>query len=154
MRQRVSATTSRSSPHLLRACRAGSAAAFAQPTGRSAILSHGRRKVIVGSALFRDGAVDVTPRSGFATPSALDDSSRRSTAVADESSIHGWRTQLPITAVEAVRALEPFVSEFLYTHVDSEGLMQGTDMAAIRAVQRRDTRRRDGRRRHHDTGRD
>ena len=33
-----------------------------------------------------------------------------------------------------MRALEPFVGEFLYTHVDREGLMQGTDMAAIRAV--------------------
>jgi phosphoribosylformimino-5-aminoimidazole carboxamide ribotide isomerase len=27
--------------------------------------------------------------------------------------------------------LEPFFSEFLYTHVDLEGLMQGTDLAAI-----------------------
>ena len=48
--------------------------------------------------------------------------------------IHGWRTQLEISPVEAVRALEPFFSEFLYTHVDREGLMQGTDMAAIEAV--------------------
>ena len=33
-----------------------------------------------------------------------------------------------------VQLLEPFVGEFLYTHVDREGLMQGTDMAAIDAV--------------------
>src|SRR6185369_859144 len=30
--------------------------------------------------------------------------------------IHGWKTALPLTAVDAVRALEPFCSEFLYTH--------------------------------------
>ena len=37
--------------------------------------------------------------------------------------------------------LEPFCREFLYTHVDKEGLMQGTDMEAILAV-RHATRRR------------
>ncbi len=48
--------------------------------------------------------------------------------------IHGWKTTLPLTAVQAVAALEPYCGEFLYTHVDKEGLMQGTDMAAIKAV--------------------
>jgi phosphoribosylformimino-5-aminoimidazole carboxamide ribonucleotide (ProFAR) isomerase len=45
--------------------------------------------------------------------------------------IHGWRTQLPLTAVDAIRELEPYVSGFLYTHVDREGLLQGTDLYAI-----------------------
>ena len=55
--------------------------------------------------------------------------------------IHGWKTVLPITAVEAVQALEPYCGEFLYTHVDKEGLMQGTDMDAILAVRRATSRR-------------
>jgi phosphoribosylformimino-5-aminoimidazole carboxamide ribonucleotide (ProFAR) isomerase len=55
--------------------------------------------------------------------------------------IHGWKTVLPLTAVDAVRALEPFCGEFLYTHVDKEGLMQGTDLDAILAVRRATTRR-------------
>jgi phosphoribosylformimino-5-aminoimidazole carboxamide ribotide isomerase len=48
--------------------------------------------------------------------------------------IHGWKTALPITPVQAVKALEPYCGEFLYTHVDKEGLMQGTDVEAIKAV--------------------
>jgi phosphoribosylformimino-5-aminoimidazole carboxamide ribonucleotide (ProFAR) isomerase len=40
-----------------------------------------------------------------------------------------------------VRALEPFVSEFLYTHVDREGLMQGTDLGAIERVRAATSRR-------------
>jgi len=32
-----------------------------------------------------------------------------------------------------VKALDPYCGEFLYTHVDAEGLMQGTDLEAIRA---------------------
>ena len=55
--------------------------------------------------------------------------------------IHGWKTTLPLTAVEAVRALEPFCDEFLYTHVDTEGLMRGTSLEAIRAVRDATTRR-------------
>jgi phosphoribosylformimino-5-aminoimidazole carboxamide ribotide isomerase len=39
-----------------------------------------------------------------------------------------------------VKALEPYCGEFLYTHVDTEGLMGGTDMAAIRAVRAATTR--------------
>src|SRR5690606_3328986 len=46
--------------------------------------------------------------------------------------IHGWKTALPIGPVAAVLALEGYCDEFLYTHVDKEGLMQGTDMDAIR----------------------
>ena len=48
--------------------------------------------------------------------------------------IHGWRTTLPLTAVEAVPALDPFCAGFLCTLVDGEGLMQGFDLAAVRAV--------------------
>jgi phosphoribosylformimino-5-aminoimidazole carboxamide ribotide isomerase len=55
--------------------------------------------------------------------------------------IHGWKTTLPITAAEAVAVLEPYCDEFLYTHVDAEGLMRGTDIAAILEV-RGATRRR------------
>ena len=53
----------------------------------------------------------------------------------------GWRETVPLTAVEAVRALEPFCAEFLYTHVDKEGLMQGTDVAAVLAVRDATSRR-------------
>src|ERR1041384_6251809 len=48
--------------------------------------------------------------------------------------IHGWKTVLPLTAVPARQLLEGYCEEFLYTHVDKEGLMQGTDMNAIKAV--------------------
>lgn len=105
------------------------------------VLDAGAHAVIASSALFRDGAVDVE----FARILAEAIGAERIIAAVDSRgghvAIHGWRTVLPITAVDAVRALEPFCSEFLYTHVDKEGLMQGTDIDAILAV-RRATRRR------------
>jgi len=106
-----------------------------------AVLALGAHAVIASSALFRDGAVDVVFARALAEAIGRDRviaavDSRRGQVV-----IHGWKTPLPITAVAAVRALEPFCGEFLYTHVDTEGLMQGTDMAAILAVRQATSRR-------------
>jgi len=55
--------------------------------------------------------------------------------------IHGWKTSLPLAPAQAVALLEPYCGEFLYTHVDKEGMMQGTDMAAIRAVAKATSRK-------------
>jgi phosphoribosylformimino-5-aminoimidazole carboxamide ribonucleotide (ProFAR) isomerase len=55
--------------------------------------------------------------------------------------IHGWKDCARHHRVEAVRALEPYCDEFLYTHVDTEGLMGGTNLDAIRAVREATSRR-------------
>jgi phosphoribosylformimino-5-aminoimidazole carboxamide ribotide isomerase len=106
-----------------------------------AVLAAGAHAVIASSALFREGAVDVT----FARTLADAIGAERVIAAVDsrggQVAIHGWKTLLPISAVDAVRALEPYCGEFLYTHVDTEGLMQGTDMDAIMAVRHATARR-------------
>lgn len=98
------------------------------------VLNAGARKVIAGSALFRDGRVDLA----FAEALAAAVSPARLIAAVDAKQGHvaidGWRTRLPITPVAAVRALEPYCGEFLFTNVDVEGLMQGMDRDAVQAV--------------------
>ena len=105
------------------------------------VLAAGAHAVIASSALFRNGAVDVVFARALAEAVGVE----RVIAAVDSRgghvAIHGWRTVLPLTAVDAVRALEPFCGEFLYTHVDTEGLMQGTDIEAILAVRRATARR-------------
>jgi phosphoribosylformimino-5-aminoimidazole carboxamide ribotide isomerase len=105
------------------------------------VLEDGAHAVIASSALFRNGDVDLD----FARALASAVGAERVIAAVDSRgghvAIHGWRTVLPLTAVDAVRTLEPFCGEFLYTHVDKEGLMQGTDIDAILAVRRATTRR-------------
>jgi phosphoribosylformimino-5-aminoimidazole carboxamide ribotide isomerase len=100
----------------------------------------GARKVIVGSALFHNGVADVASAQRFADAVGID----RIVGAVDSKGgrvvTHGWKTSTGTTAADAVRALEPYCGEFLYTHVDNEGLMKGTDIAAIRAV--RDATRR------------
>jgi phosphoribosylformimino-5-aminoimidazole carboxamide ribotide isomerase len=105
------------------------------------LLDGGAHAVIASSALFREGSVDLEFARTLAEAIGPDGIIAAVDSRGGHVVIHGWKTVLPITAVEAVRALEPFCSEFLYTHVDKEGLMQGTDMGAIMAVRRATARR-------------
>jgi phosphoribosylformimino-5-aminoimidazole carboxamide ribotide isomerase len=99
-----------------------------------ATLALGASKVILGSALFRDGVVDVDFARRLGDRVGPD----RLIAAVDGRGgrvvVHGWRTTLGLTPADAIVQLEPFVGEFLYTHVDLEGLMRGTDMPAIAAL--------------------
>jgi phosphoribosylformimino-5-aminoimidazole carboxamide ribotide isomerase len=46
-----------------------------------------------------------------------------------------------LQAADAAAALEPFCGEFLYTHVDTEGLLGGIDMEAVMRVRAATSRR-------------
>lgn len=105
------------------------------------VLTAGAQQVILGSSLFKDGRPDLefarALREAIGRERIIGSVDSRSGKVV----VHGWKTALPLTATEAVRALEPFCDEFLYTHVDNEGLMRGTNMEAIRAVAAATTRK-------------
>jgi phosphoribosylformimino-5-aminoimidazole carboxamide ribonucleotide (ProFAR) isomerase len=122
-----------------RACRVGGGIRTIERARE--VLAQGATHVIIGSSLFREGLPDLAFAQGLAEAVGAD----RIVAAVDTRGghvvVHGWRTTLPITAVEAVRALEPYCAEFLCTIVDGEGLMRGIDMAAVREVRAATTRR-------------
>ncbi len=114
------------------------------------LIEAGARAVIVGSAFFdaRGGRTPDGPplvKLDFARALAETIGPDGLIAAVDSRGgkvvIHGWKTALPIEATQAVEMLDPYVGEFLYTHVDKEGLLQGTDMDAIEAVRRTTARR-------------
>jgi phosphoribosylformimino-5-aminoimidazole carboxamide ribotide isomerase len=105
------------------------------------VLAQGATHVIVGSSLFTGGRPDLAFASTLAASIGADRVIAAVDAKGGHVAIKGWRETVPLTAVEAVQALEPYCSEFLYTHVDKEGLMGGTDMEAIRAVRDATSRR-------------
>ena len=105
------------------------------------VLSAGARQIIAGSALFKDGRPDLEFAKRLADEVGIDHVIAAVDSRGGQVVIHGWKTPLPIAASDAVRALEPYCGEFLYTHVDAEGLMQGTDLSAILSVKRATARR-------------
>jgi phosphoribosylformimino-5-aminoimidazole carboxamide ribonucleotide (ProFAR) isomerase len=105
------------------------------------ILGAGATAVIAGSALFKDGKPDIE----FASRLADAIGPERLIAAVDSKGGHvvvnGWKTSLPLTTLDAVQAFEPYCGEFLYTYVDGEGLMNGTNIPAILEVRRATSRR-------------
>src|SRR5262245_26399395 len=85
------------------------------------ILDLGATTVIAGSALFTDARVDVD----FAARLSAAIGAERLIAAVDTRGgkvvVHGWRAQVGYGPIEAIKALEPYVSEFLFTNVDREG---------------------------------
>lgn len=95
------------------------------------VLDAGALRVILGSALIKDGTVNVDLAKQFAKEFgphrlvfAIDS---RSGKVA----IRGWKEITEITPTEMIQALDPFCSAFLYTHIDTEGLMTGLPLAPV-----------------------
>jgi len=104
-------------------------------------LEAGAHRVILGSALMNDGKInheharDLADALGTARlVFALDSKGGRV-------AIDGWRKQTTVTAVDMIRELEPYCDTFLYTHIDTEGLMQGIPMEAVRAIRDATSRR-------------
>lgn len=100
----------------------------------TALLDAGATKVIVGSRLFRGGSPDLAFAADLANAAGASSLIAAVDAKGGRVVIDGWRTQLAITPADAIRALEPWFDEFLFTNVDVEGLMRGIDRAAIEQV--------------------
>ena len=105
------------------------------------VLAAGARQIIAGSSLFKNGQPDLEFAKQLADAVGAEQVIAAVDSRGGQVTIHGWKTVLPVRAVDAVRTLEPFCGEFLYTHVDAEGLMKGTDIQAILSVRRATTRR-------------
>jgi len=89
------------------------------------MLAIGARRVIFGSSLIRDDQ----PNTVFAGETARAIGTESVVFAIDSKNgrvaIKGWRQLTNITPLEMIAALEGWCSAFLYTHVDSEGLMRG-----------------------------
>jgi len=111
------------------------------PESAVELLEAGARRVIVGSSLFGTDGVNVAVAERFAEAVPAE----RLIAAVDSRGnrivIHGWKTTLSISPETAVRQLEPYVSAFLYTHVDDEGTLGGINKAAVRSVAAATSRR-------------
>jgi phosphoribosylformimino-5-aminoimidazole carboxamide ribotide isomerase len=105
------------------------------------ILEAGASRVILGSVLLKDGKIDTDYAAILAdslgtAPLVFALDSRSGRVVTE-----GWRKNSAVTAFEMIHALEPYCDTFLYTHIDTEGLMAGIPMAAVEAIRKATYRR-------------
>jgi phosphoribosylformimino-5-aminoimidazole carboxamide ribotide isomerase len=98
------------------------------------MLDLGAQRVILGSSLISHGAVN----AAFAQEAAIAFGPEQLVFAADclggRVAIKGWRETTGLYAVDLMAALEPYCRAFLYTHIDTEGLLQGIPMDVVRAL--------------------
>jgi phosphoribosylformimino-5-aminoimidazole carboxamide ribotide isomerase len=98
------------------------------------LLERGASRVIFGSALVRDGGVDRT----FAEELARALGREHLTFAIDTKNgcvaVRGWRERTTLEPAEMIRALQSYCDAFLYTHVDTEGLLRGFPMDVARSL--------------------
>ncbi len=99
------------------------------------ILRFGARKVIIGSALLRDGKVDQDMARAFAHAAAASRLIFAVDARGGKVAIHGWKHTTALTPAEMMRETQAWCGAFLYTHIDTEGTMAGFPMEVIGELQ-------------------
>jgi phosphoribosylformimino-5-aminoimidazole carboxamide ribotide isomerase len=98
------------------------------------MLDAGARRVIIGSALFADGNLNPAFAKTLATQLAASRLVFALDAIGGFVSTHGWQEITAVTPLEMIQALEPWCDAFLYTHVDTEGLLGGFPQNVIRPL--------------------
>ncbi len=105
------------------------------------LLAAGARRVILGSSLIRDGAPDKSFAQEIACALGPEELVFAVDSKRGRVAVRGWRELTTITPLEMIAALEPFCESFLYTHIDTEGLMHGIPMDVVRNLRKSTSRR-------------
>lgn len=100
----------------------------------AALLAAGARRVILGSSLVREGAVDTAFARALAQRVGRERLVFAIDARAGRVAVAGWRQNTPLTPEQMIPALAPYCAAFLYTHIDGEGLMRGFPRERARAL--------------------
>jgi phosphoribosylformimino-5-aminoimidazole carboxamide ribotide isomerase len=103
------------------------------------MLDLGAQRVILGSTLVENGAINVV----FARQLAAEFGPEKLVFAIDarggKVAIRGWREITSISPLDMVKALDSFCCAFLYTHIDTEGLMVGLPLEPVRALRQATT---------------
>ena len=98
------------------------------------LLALGARRVIYGSALLKDGAINTS----LAAEASASLGAKQLTFAIDSRkgkvAIQGWKENTGVDPAEMVCALDPYCSAFLYTHIDTEGTMTGFPVGRAREL--------------------
>ena len=96
------------------------------------VFSVGAKRVILGSVLVNRDKINTAASKSFQERFGSD----RLTFAVDSKNgrvtVKGWRETTSLLPAEMMRALEPYCDAFLYTHIDTEGLMRGIPLDIVR----------------------
>jgi phosphoribosylformimino-5-aminoimidazole carboxamide ribotide isomerase len=95
------------------------------------ILRAGAQRIILGSSLFAGNKLDERFAEKIAAAVGAERLVFALDALGGHVMTHGWRRVTEVTPLQMVTALEHWCGAFLYTHVETEGSLQGFPKDAI-----------------------
>jgi phosphoribosylformimino-5-aminoimidazole carboxamide ribotide isomerase len=104
------------------------------------MLDLGAQRAIFGSTLIQNGAINVAFAKQLAAEFGPEKLVFAIDARGGRIAIRGWQELTSVSPLEMVPALDPFCGAFLYTHIDSEGLMIGLPLEPVRELRAATTR--------------
>ena len=104
------------------------------------MLDLGARRVILGSSLIQHGAINVAFAKQLAAEFGPDKLVFAIDARGGKVAIRGWREVTSISPLQMIQALDAFCCAFLYTHIETEGLMAGLPLEPVRDLRQATTR--------------
>jgi phosphoribosylformimino-5-aminoimidazole carboxamide ribotide isomerase len=104
------------------------------------MLRAGARRIIIGSALVRDGQINNRFAEELAQRLGRDRLVFAVDSRGGKVAVGGWKQATDISPGEMMQALNPWCAAFLYTHIDTEGLMQGIPLEVVADLRQRTTR--------------
>jgi phosphoribosylformimino-5-aminoimidazole carboxamide ribotide isomerase len=104
------------------------------------LIDAGARRVVLGSVLVNNDEVNIDVARQFAEKLGPDRLVFAIDARGGKVAIRGWKEVTKLYPLQMIEALDPFCSAFLYTHIDTEGLMSGLPLDPVRDLRRATTR--------------
>jgi phosphoribosylformimino-5-aminoimidazole carboxamide ribotide isomerase len=98
------------------------------------ILSMGAQRVILGSTLIRNGRIDVAFAENISASLGADRLVFAIDSKGGKVTIRGWRELTAIYPLDMIKSLDSYCDAFLYTHTETEGMMQGLPLEAVRPL--------------------
>jgi phosphoribosylformimino-5-aminoimidazole carboxamide ribotide isomerase len=100
----------------------------------SELLALGAKRVIFGSALLKDSAINTPLAKQAAETLGIEHLTFAIDSRKGKVAIQGWKKSTSVDPKDMVRALDEYCSAFLYTHIDTEGTMAGFPVAVAREL--------------------
>lgn len=101
-----------------------------------ALLDAGVHRVILGSVLFDGNGIATEPAAALSSAIGSDRLVASIDTKGGRVAVRGWKDSVNLSPEDAMRALEPYCSAFLYTHVDTEGTLQGFPFERAQTLRR------------------
>ncbi len=95
------------------------------------MVDNGALRVIIGSSLIKNRSIQSAFAEQLASHVGVDKLVFAVDSKGGKVAIRGWRQLTEISAAQMIRALEPWCDGFLYTHIDTEGLLLGMPLNVV-----------------------